>query len=92
MRREWAETYGLRRFGGEGFLRSLEHVEARIGVRKEGIAHNRNNALLLEACAKLNVDVKVAPQAMADVSADAIGAGAIGVGDPFGNKRSMVET
>eukprot|EP00928_Gymnodinium_smaydae_P071062 TRINITY_DN54744_c0_g1_i1.p1 TRINITY_DN54744_c0_g1~~TRINITY_DN54744_c0_g1_i1.p1 ORF type:complete len:734 (+),score=130.03 TRINITY_DN54744_c0_g1_i1:49-2250(+) len=92
VRREWAEKYGLTRFVSDDFTRSLDVVSERISVKSEGVAHNRNNQLLMEGCKRLGYDIAVTGQNMADVSANAAGANSIQLGDRYGLKQSATET
>jgi choline dehydrogenase-like flavoprotein len=94
VRREWAVDYGLKSFapGSATFDASLDAVCGRLGVTTEGIAHNRNNQLLLDSCEALGYDITVTGQNMDDVTADAPGAHFIACGDRYGIKRSTPET
>lgn len=92
VRREWADEHGLPRLGSEEFGASLDAVCERIGVTGSGVAHNRNNQLLIEGCERCGYSIETAPQNLADVSAVAPGANFICLGDRYGIKQSMTET
>jgi choline dehydrogenase-like flavoprotein len=94
VREEWAGKFGLTRFGpnSASFTHALDSVFSRLGVKEEGVAHNRGNALFLEGCRAAGYGAHATGQNMDDVSAGAAGAGSVSVGDRYRVKLSTPET
>jgi len=92
VREEWAREHGLQFFASPAFDEALDAVCTRLGVTKEGVAHNGSNQMLIKGCEALGYEIDIAPQNMRDVSAGAPGAGRIAFGDRYGIKANMPET
>jgi len=92
VREEWAREHGLEFFASPAFDEALDAVCTRLGVKSEGVAHNRSNQMLIKGCEALGYEIDVAPQNMRDVSEGAPGAGRIAFGDRYGIKANMPET
>ena len=90
VRSEWA-SQGLSDFEGARFQNALDTVCEKLRVKTDGVAHNKCNEILMKGAKRCGMSVKVAGQNMADVSANAAGAGFISTGDRYGIKISVLE-
>jgi choline dehydrogenase-like flavoprotein len=83
----WSATIGRPNFAAE-LADAYDAVETRLGVTV-ATQHNRNNAVIVDGCAKLGWEARAIPR-NADCGGD--GCGYCGFGCAYGNKRGTTRT
>ncbi|KAJ3035130.1 hypothetical protein HDV00_004301 [Rhizophlyctis rosea] len=84
VRAEWAEKYQLPHFVSRAYGRSLDKIEARLGISKDRIKHNEPNSVLIDGCKKLGYPVDAIPQ---NTGTHEHSCGFCGLGCPYGEKQ-----
>jgi choline dehydrogenase-like flavoprotein len=84
---EWGEMLGRPAFAAE-LAGAYDAVESRLGVTV-ATAHNRNNAVIVDGCAKLGWSMRAIPR---NATCTGDGCGYCGFGCAYGNKGSTANT
>jgi choline dehydrogenase-like flavoprotein len=85
--RAWADTVGRPELAAE-LADAYDAVESRLGVTP-ATAHNRNNAVIVDGCAKLGWEARAIPR---NAACERDGCGYCGFGCAYGTKQSTAVT